>query len=97
MRRPSSSMAASVSFLDSICLLAFPLLLFVGLLPSLVGLRRLREFDEISARALEPFDLVEPMSCPCLLLVIRGMAAASNKDVVVRVVIVEMGMGIELN
>ena len=72
MRRPSSSMAASVSFLGSICVLLF----FVGLLPSLVGLRRLGAFDEISARALEPFDLVdEPMLCPCLLLVIRGMAA----------------------
>ena len=79
MRRPSSSMAASLS--APLCLLCILLLLFlsVTLLPSLVGLRRLRAFDETSAKALGAFDgLDEPLLCPCLLLVARGMAAEAK-------------------
>lgn len=79
MRRPSSSMAASLSLLRSLCLLVSPLLAFVGLPPLLVGLRQLRAFDETSAKALGSFDVLdEPLLCPCLLLVIRDMTAEAK-------------------
>ena len=79
MRRPSSSMAASVSLLRSLCLLVSPLLFFVGLLLSLVGLLvwRLRALVETSAKALEPFEVMDG-AMPGLLLVVRGMAAEAK-------------------
>lgn len=91
MRRPSSSMSALVSLLvgSLLCLqvLVFPLVFFVGLLPSsLVGLRRFRALDETSAKAMEAFDVL----CPCLfLVVIRGMLQKRS--------VVECSYGLELN